>query len=1527
MSRILRHIGNKDFKRTRQRQVDEQREIAAKKLKELQEAEEERRHVEEIARPYKSNWREETQLQENDWTPVAGSIANSTGTTFVSTADNSTLLHVTGLGGVEGTPKTATIDFGFGDTLEVPAPDFSQLGLQGYAPPLASIQRKTDQKEDERIDAEIRKLEEQIKQLTEQQNDLHEEEMSTEPEYTGWSEAEYTDKVNEINGKYSDILAPYFKNMTGKFGTGFGTASDAERKRAYAKAAELEPAHTAELNRLSAEYKSQTDAFVKARDAHYAAYDKRNLTLEAQKDVLNVQIVKLEKQRPINKQLDASQQAYPNLPMMNARVQSAVGTRQGGRSGQGGRSLGSTTQRQGGAINPSTPAPYATGISFSDLASAAKQVRQDSLARNGEAPVNPNIIGRLARSATDNIRYAPGGQMVTGLPTGRTYDPNFRSNMKLQRIVPGRNYGTPLQTMSPGEINVGRMYKDTNQLTRGTPFGKKAGDYFAQPAPTKGMRGIKNPFGSVVNRGWSGTPEIQIPKGGPQAVRASADDLARAAAKSSTKASRLLSRLIPGANAILAGADVAQRSSQGDYFGAALGGATAFPGPPGWAALALQMGYDALGRPFMGSPSTVTPTSGRGAGRSSFPTSDGNVVPRSNSANANSVGQRGSDGGMTDAQIKAAQDRANAARRAGKMSDIRGSQANKGFAPDPKTGEPRYTGMNDRQYSDATNKIADKYNKLRAPIERQYAEFSGQQAPASLMNKLNALNDAQTAEEDALAAKRAAQENSFNDALQDYNDKQDAANQARQDALDEIDNEEDPYSKLLAELGVKMEKLRREGKSVKKVELIGPGEEGYVDTTNMANSIGYNRRIIYTAAAKKLQKQILALQDAQMEWYNDRDKRREDAENADYSDAGGSSGKGGRQFGGQGGLPIGSTAIRGGAIGKSAGALPRPQNTSQSAALARQAASARMNPQQKRKRGIKESTTWSRLKKHLSEGMTTANMGAVYYSGEGHVDLATAVSDFTLSGPSGHGWNSVTKYLGSDRSKYDTIVVTVNSNSAEWEIVDGAYDVPDNLVALGKGGTGTYTVVIPRTYGALYYTARDNGSISFSTKYQRRTPLNVFVPLDDPDANAFIKDGSTDNLSRAQKKKKLEDQLKSSEKYLNGKFSEGMPKGVTQIKDYQPQQSFMDIQVGNERITKQDGRTIRDTTRGIEAQPTPKPQPTRTPTPTRQPTPTKSAVPKLYQNRSASWIAGSVSASSTQQLTDQLRGTTVSVSKLKSLSKEVDRLDKVIGLGRGSVESLQRLIDLRNNTQEKIKAEIEGGKPDLKSITQVPRSSDNQAELEKNIEASLKQLDIDNKELKGEALKRNIAVAAEIGLDILTLITLISPIPGDEVAALSAQGVKVGSKATAKKAVEKAFSKSNPSQRVKEFANKMYSSGLPRGQGTFYPGGTGPESTALRFYRNSYEPVGKVLSEKKRIKSRNSIVDKIRGYYDGKPSPLGFPVEEPPKMVNGYHPDLVDGKKVANRFNRLDPISARAMPKTGNPHIDKKVKVARNKPK
>ena len=94
-----------------------------------------------------------------------------------------------------------------------------------------------------------------------------------------------------------------------------------------------------------------------------------------------------------------------------------------------------------------------------------------------------------------------------------------------------------------------------------------------------------------------------------------------------------------------------------------------------------------------------------------------------------------------------------------------------------------------------------------------------------------------------------------------------------------------------------------------------------------------------------------------------------------------------------------------------------------------------------------------------------------------------------------------------------------------------------------------------------------------------------------------------------------------------------------------------------------------------------------------------------------------------------------------------------------------------------------------------------------------------------------------------------------------------------------------------------------------------------------YEPQGELISEKKKLKSPEEILNKIPGYYDGKPAPLGFPIESPPEMKNGMHPDLVDGKKIADRFNRLDPQSAEAMPLTGNPEIDKKVRAAAKKPK
>lgn len=110
-----------------------------------------------------------------------------------------------------------------------------------------------------------------------------------------------------------------------------------------------------------------------------------------------------------------------------------------------------------------------------------------------------------------------------------------------------------------------------------------------------------------------------------------------------------------------------------------------------------------------------------------------------------------------------------------------------------------------------------------------------------------------------------------------------------------------------------------------------------------------------------------------------------------------------------------------------------------------------------------------------------------------------------------------------------------------------------------------------------------------------------------------------------------------------------------------------------------------------------------------------------------------------------------------------------------------------------------------------------------------------------------------------------------------------------------------------------------------YPNKKAPPGPGVRMA--SYEPQGEVISEKKKLKSVKDITKKIPGYYDGKPSPTGFPMEPPPKLVKLQHPELTSGDRAAKRFNKLDPATAKAMPKTAYPHIDKKVQAAAKKPK
>ena len=176
MSRILHHVGRNDFKKTRQRQIGEQKERAAQKLKEWQEAEVERKQIEEAAKPYKSNWRRENLREFGEWAPIETSgPANSTSTTFGYFAGGSPVINFetgkqvtftySGLDGVENYPTSVTIDQGGGDTFQTPPPPFSQVGVQGYTAKLNPRYAEAQKKYDEEWKEWERKKEQQQKDI------------------------------------------------------------------------------------------------------------------------------------------------------------------------------------------------------------------------------------------------------------------------------------------------------------------------------------------------------------------------------------------------------------------------------------------------------------------------------------------------------------------------------------------------------------------------------------------------------------------------------------------------------------------------------------------------------------------------------------------------------------------------------------------------------------------------------------------------------------------------------------------------------------------------------------------------------------------------------------------------------------------------------------------------------------------------------------------------------------------------------------------------------------------------------------------------------------------------------------------------------------------------------------------------------------------------------------------------------------------------------------------------------------------
>jgi hypothetical protein len=609
---------------------------------------------------------------------------------------------------------------------------------------------------------------------------------------------------------------------------------------------------------------------------------------------------------------------------------------------------------------------------------------------------------------------------------------------------------------------------------------------------------------------------------------------------------------------------------------------------------------------------------------------------------------------------------------------------------------------------------------------------------------------------------------------------------------------------------------------------------------------------------------------------------------------------------------------------------------------------------------------WRRDLENLNETMTTAGMGMINLPATGDVDLVTTQQTFETSfnGSNESVSGGVVTLAGSsntivggehtiyrramfrvDGSKSTTLKLTIikGGGTSSWTDRDPAQNFDDqvkiNLYQAsgpidgpsyynGNLTTGTHLIPLPGQFEDLQIQIEQFAKVSATgalritgASLQRRTPVNVFVSLDDPGASAFVRDGDFDLLSNEEKKKKLEEMLKSSQEYLDKMFGEGMPKGATEVADYEPQQSFIDQL--NPNIVGRGLRSVTDQARfggdkmfqgnpkgrapGLSNYWSPEPQtaatysnpgagkgipgrgpdPTGTLTTTQRPPGTPRVTRGLTGTPQFKFPQGSPPPAN--MLTQMADDAAVAAAKKAAATKTGKLLGRAVPVAGAAIAVADASIRVNNG-------DYAGAV--LSGLSAIPGPA-GWAALGLQIATDAagftggvkEQQEFDNygDYIKGAA---KIAKKNKIKIDRNAMLDLFL----------------------------RELSKNNKlSDKDKEFLVAIFTDaeGLEK-------------DDVISFVKKIQKKLmdgesikEQIITEKKRLKS----VKDIPGYYDGKPSPLGFPVEEPPKMKNGFHPDLVDGKKVANRFNRLDPTSAKAMPPTGNPHIDKKVRAAAKKPK
>ena len=152
--------------------------------------------------------------------------------------------------------------------------------------------------------------------------------------------------------------------------------------------------------------------------------------------------------------------------------------------------------------------------------------------------------------------------------------------------------------------------------------------------------------------------------------------------------------------------------------------------------------------------------------------------------------------------------------------------------------------------------------------------------------------------------------------------------------------------------------------------------------------------------------------------------------------------------------------------------------------------------------------------------------------------------------PDATGEELYVMYQTPKMSQPQFLIQNPDGSIAQGKSASSTDDIIIPLGASNNSGLNKYAVEIPayaRAEGTQFIliqvassgTGFDNYGIT-NINFQRKTPVNVVVPLDDPGASAFIR-GAEESSTPKKRKKDVDDKLEASDEYTTAKFGNEFP--------------------------------------------------------------------------------------------------------------------------------------------------------------------------------------------------------------------------------------------------------------------------------------------------------------------------------------------------------------------------------------------------